>query len=134
MSSIPTMSTLGNFQLNNLSLRSICGKIAMFSFTLTMRLARAGVGCHFLFQENLPNPRIKPLSPESSAESSRKDLEKEMATHSIILTWKTSGERSLAGYSLWGFVAFAATVRKELDTTEPTHTSKSYQTCSLTNP
>ena len=29
-------------------------------------------------------------------------LEKEMATHSSILAWKTYGERSLAGYSPWG--------------------------------
>ena len=33
-----------------------------------------------------------------------------MATHSSILGWKIPGQRSLAGYSLWG--------RKELDTTE----------------
>ena len=38
------------------------------------------------------------------------DLEKEMATHSSILAWKTHGWRSLAGYSPWG--------HKELDTTE----------------
>ena len=38
-------------------------------------------------------------------------LEKEMASHSGILTWeKPHGQRSLAGYSPWG--------RKELDTTE----------------
>ena len=29
-------------------------------------------------------------------------LEKEMATHSRILSWKTTGQRSLAGYSPWG--------------------------------
>ena len=29
-------------------------------------------------------------------------LEKEMATHSSILAWKSRGERSLVGYSPWG--------------------------------
>ena len=29
-------------------------------------------------------------------------LEKEMATHSSILAWKSHGRRSLAGYSPWG--------------------------------
>ena len=28
-------------------------------------------------------------------------LEKEMATHSSILDWKSQGHRSLAGYSPW---------------------------------
>ena len=42
-------------------------------------------------------------------------LEKKMATHSRILAWKINGERSLAGYSLWGC--------KELDMTEGTHTN-----------
>ena len=37
-------------------------------------------------------------------------LEKEMATPSSILAWKSPGQRSLAGYSPWG--------RKESDTTE----------------
>ena len=37
-------------------------------------------------------------------------LEKEMATHSSILAWRSHEQWSLAGYSLWG--------RKELDTTE----------------
>ena len=37
-------------------------------------------------------------------------LEKEMATHSSILAWRTHGQRSLEGYSPWG--------HKELDTTE----------------
>ena len=37
-------------------------------------------------------------------------LEKGMASHSSILAWRISGERSLAGYSPWGC--------KELDTTE----------------
>ena len=33
----------------------------------------------------------------------RKDpLEKEMATHSSILAWKSHGQRSLVGYSQWG--------------------------------
>ena len=29
-------------------------------------------------------------------------LEKEMATHSILLAWEIPGQRSLAGYSPWG--------------------------------
>ena len=29
-------------------------------------------------------------------------LEKEMATHSSILAWKSHGQRSLGGYSPWG--------------------------------
>ena len=37
-------------------------------------------------------------------------LEKEVATHSSILAWKSHGWRSLAGYSPWGC--------KELDVTE----------------
>ena len=37
-------------------------------------------------------------------------LEKEMATHSIALAWKSHGRRSLVGYSPWG--------HKESDTTE----------------
>ena len=37
-------------------------------------------------------------------------LEKEMATHSSILTWRIPWQRSLVGYSPWG--------RKELDMTE----------------
>ena len=36
-------------------------------------------------------------------------LEKEMATHSSVLAWKTHGQQSLMGYIPWG--------RKELDTT-----------------
>ena len=39
-------------------------------------------------------------------------LEKEMATHSSILAWKSYGQRSLAGYSPWG--------HKKSDTTEAT--------------
>ena len=41
-------------------------------------------------------------------------LEEKMTTHSRILAWKINGQRSLAGYSLWGC--------KELDMTEGTHT------------
>ena len=37
-------------------------------------------------------------------------LEKEMATHSNILAWKSHGQRNLVGYSPWG--------RKESDTSE----------------
>ena len=36
--------------------------------------------------------------------------EKEMATHSSTLAWKSHGRRSLVGYSPWG--------RKESETTE----------------
>ena len=36
-------------------------------------------------------------------------LEEEIATHSSILAWKSHGQRSLVGYSLWG--------HKELDAT-----------------
>ena len=45
---------------------------------------------------------------------SRKDpLEKEMATHSSTLAWKSHGLKSLVGYSPWG--------HKELDTIERLH-------------
>ena len=40
-------------------------------------------------------------------------LEKEMATHSVLLPGRSHGERSLVGYSPWG--------RKESDTTERLH-------------
>ena len=40
-------------------------------------------------------------------------LEKDMATHSSILAWKSHGQRSLVGYSPWG--------HKESDTTERLH-------------
>ena len=40
-------------------------------------------------------------------------LEKEMATHSSILAWKSHGWRSMVGYCPWG--------RRELDTTERLH-------------
>ena len=39
-------------------------------------------------------------------------LEKEMATHSSVLTWRIPGTGSLVGYRLWG--------RTESDTTEAT--------------
>ena len=39
-------------------------------------------------------------------------LEEEMATHSVLLSGESHGQRSLAGYRPWG--------RKEWDTTEPT--------------
>ena len=39
-------------------------------------------------------------------------LEKEMTTHSSILTWKSHGQRSLESYSPWGC--------KESDVTEAT--------------
>ena len=40
-------------------------------------------------------------------------LEKEMATHSSTLAWKSHGLRNLVGYSPWGC--------KELDMTERLH-------------
>ena len=40
-------------------------------------------------------------------------LEKEMATHAVLLPGKSHGLRSLVGYSSWG--------RKESDTTERLH-------------
>ena len=40
-------------------------------------------------------------------------LEKEMATHSSILAWKSQGEWSQVGYSSWG--------HKESDMTEQLH-------------
>ena len=40
-------------------------------------------------------------------------LEKEMATHSSILAWKSHGQKSLAGYSVWDC--------KESDRTEWPH-------------
>ena len=51
--------------------------------------------------------------------------EKSMATHSNILAWKSHGQRSLVGYSLWG--------RKESDTTvllshRHSHTGRECQT------
>ena len=39
-------------------------------------------------------------------------LEKEMTTHSSILSWRIPGQRSLAGYSLW--VAKSWTQLKQL--------------------
>ena len=64
-------------------------------------------------------------------------MKEEMAGHSSILAWESHGQRSLAGYSLWG--------RKESDMTEHAHTvflrsliaaaAKSLQVCpTLCNP
>ena len=39
--------------------------------------------------------QVRPLGREDA-------LEEEMATHSGILAWRTHGQRSLVGYSLWG--------------------------------
>ena len=36
-------------------------------------------------------------------------LEKGMATHSSILAWKIHGQRSLVGYSPWGYREFGLT-------------------------
>ena len=46
-------------------------------------------------------------------------LEKEMATYSSILAWKSHGQRSLVGYSRWGC--------KELDTIEHAHHAFPFQ-------
>ena len=46
----------------------------------------------------------------------QEDLEKEMATHGSILTWKSHGQRSLVGYSPWG--------HRELDMTEHSGTTR----------
>ena len=56
-----------------------------------------------------------PTMRETQVQSlGREDLlEKEMAIHSRILSWKVSWLRSLVGYSPWG--------GKELDTTERFH-------------
>ena len=43
-------------------------------------------------------------------------LEKEIATHSNIVAWRIPGQRSVAGYSLWG--------HKELDMTERLSTAQ----------
>ena len=51
-------------------------------------------------------------------------LEREMATHSSIPDWEIHGQRSLAGYSLWGC--------KELDTAEHTHSTLQYSSSLLT--
>ena len=57
-------------------------------------------------------------------------LEKEMATHSSVLAWRTQGRRSLVGCRLWG--------RTESDTTEATQQqqqqhSKQYLCCNNIN-
>ena len=44
----------------------------------------------------------------------QEDLEKEIAPHCSMLTWKSHGQRSLVGYSPWG--------HKGLDKTEHTST------------
>ena len=50
------------------------------------------------------------VADEGSTPGREDPLEKEMATHSSILAWRSHGQRSLAGYSPWGC--------KELHTTE----------------
>ena len=55
---------------------------------------------------DLPHLGIKSLSPESSAEPSRKDPEKEMATHAIILTWKTSWREEPGRLQSMGICSF----------------------------
>ena len=44
-------------------------------------------------------------------------LEKEMAIHSSILTWRIHGQRSLAGYSPWGHEELGTTEWLNTDTT-----------------
>ena len=55
--------------------------------------------------QEMPETQVQSLGQEDP-------LEKEMATHSSILAGESHGQRTLAGYSLWG--------RKELDMTEAT--------------
>ena len=55
---------------------------------------------------SMPETQVQSLGRENP-------LEKEMATHSSILAWKSHGQRNLVGYSPWG--------RKESDTTERLH-------------
>ena len=61
-----------------------------------------------------------PVMQETRAQSlGQKDpLEKGMAIHSSILAWKSHGQKDLMSYSTWS--------RKELGTTEHTHTTHTY--------
>ena len=43
----------------------------------------------------------------------KEPMEKEMATHSSILAWRTYGQRSLAGCSLWGHKGWTQIKTKE---------------------
>ena len=69
---------------------------------LCHQLGDSGVKNPPIMQETWQEPQVQYLGPEDS-------LEKQMATHSSILAWKSHGERTLAVYSSWG--------HEELDTT-----------------
>ena len=74
-----------------------------------------------VLQNSLVAQRVKhlPSMKETWVQSlgGEDPLENEMATHSSILPGKFHGQRSLAGYSLWGC--------KELDTTKQSTASSS---------
>ena len=55
-------------------------------------------------------------------------LEKEMATHSSILAWEIHGQRSLAGYSLWGYKS-----QTQLSWRNNNNIHTRIQTCALTH-
>ena len=57
--------------------------------------------------KNLPAMQETPVQSLGREDS----LEKEMATHSNILAWKSLGQRSQAGYSSWGHKELDATVQ-----------------------
>ena len=59
-------------------------------------------------------------------------LEKEMATHSNILAWRSPGQRSLVGYSLWGCKELDITER--LSTAQPSNSVTSRPSSKATNP
>ena len=78
--------------------------IKMRTFGFHSSLERASLVTHML--KNLPamhETQVQFLVWEDP-------LEKQMATHSSILTWRSHGQKSLEGYSSWG--------SKESDTTE----------------
>ena len=55
---------------------------------------------HYVFSTRFPwwlmqEPQIQSLNQEDP-------LEKETATHTSIVAWKSQGQSSLAGYSPWG--------------------------------
>ena len=86
--------------------------IANITYYLCMKLLIASL--HYLIWASLVAQIVKnlPAMQETWDQSlGREDtLEKGMATHSSIFDWKSHGQRSLVGYSPWGW--------KELDTTE----------------
>ena len=85
-----------------ISLRSICRNTAIFSFMLTMMLARTGVGCRFLLHGMFPTQKSNPHLQSLLLSLLGKILEKEMATHSIILAWKTPWREEPGGLQSMG--------------------------------